>query len=60
MDLMCAAKKAIVVATGSPKKDALRQALSKVHGPFDCPAGLVKAGKVGQIGRIGEVRMCMI
>ncbi|CAL1131746.1 unnamed protein product [Cladocopium goreaui] len=43
MDLICAAKRAIVMASGSPKKDALRQALSKVHGPYDCPAALVKA-----------------
>eukprot|EP00435_Cladocopium_sp_Y103_P018552 s4003_g4.t1 len=43
MEVMCAAKRAIVVASGSPKKDALRKALSKVHGPYDCPAGLVKA-----------------
>lgn len=61
MDLICAAKRAIVMASGSPKKDALRQALSKVHGPYDCPAALVKARMSGivSIGRIGKVRMCI-
>lgn len=61
MDLICAAKRAIVMASGAPQKDALRQALSKVHGPYDCPAALVKARMSGivSIGRIGKVRMCI-
>ena len=43
MDVMCAAKKAIVAATGAQKKDAVRRALSGVCGAFDCPAAKVKA-----------------
>ncbi|CAE7217442.1 FBA3 [Symbiodinium natans] len=41
MDVMRAAKKTLVTATGAGKKDAVRRALSGVHGPFDCPAGLL-------------------
>ena len=34
-------RKTLVTATGAGKKDAVRRALSGVHGPFDCPAGLL-------------------
>ncbi|CAK9011122.1 unnamed protein product [Durusdinium trenchii] len=43
MDVMCAAKKAIVLARGAKQKDTVRRALSGVHGLYDCPVGLVKA-----------------
>jgi 6-phosphogluconolactonase/glucosamine-6-phosphate isomerase/deaminase len=43
MDVMCAAKKVILAATGAKKADAIKMGLSGSFEPHMCPAGLVKA-----------------
>mmetsp|Transcript_14458 Transcript_14458/g.45155 ORF Transcript_14458/g.45155 Transcript_14458/m.45155 type:complete len:277 (-) Transcript_14458:139-969(-) len=43
MDFMCAAKKAIVSAATGKRASMVARAVSGEFGPYDCPAGMVRA-----------------
>lgn len=43
MDFMCAAKKAIVSAATAKRAKMVARAVAGDFGPFDCPAGMVRA-----------------